>query len=152
MMVRYVDDIRVALPAIREGWRLIDGALKFTRRFELEDRLSEASAEKRTRGILGNTMQEVQKYLKFTVESEEEYEGGWLPTLDLNLKVREGSSIWYKFYEKDTCSSTTVMKRTAFAKNVKIQIVSNDLVRRLSYTMEQMGELERNRVVDQYGQ
>ena len=60
-------------------------------------------------------MQGVEKYLKFTVESGVQYEGGWLPTLDLNLKVKEDNSIWYKFYEKDTCSSTTVMKRTAFA-------------------------------------
>ena len=42
------------------------------------------------------------------------------------------------------------MKRTAFNENSKLQIVSNDMVRRLSYTMEQLGEEERNKVVDQY--
>ena len=36
------------------------------------------------------------------------------------------------------------MRRTAFEENSKIQVVSNDLVRRLSYTMEQLGEEERN--------
>ena len=152
LMIRYVDDIRVALPPIREGWRWVEGALKYTKRWEEEDMLSGVSAEKSTKELLGSTMQEVETYLKFTVESGEEFKDGWLPTLDLNLKVGEDNKLMYKFYEKDTCSSTTVMKRTAFCENAKIQIVSNDLVRRLSYTMEQMGEEERNKVVDQYGQ
>ena len=49
LLIRYVDDTRVALPPIMEGWRWIDGALKYTRRWELEDRQSGASAEERTR-------------------------------------------------------------------------------------------------------
>ena len=98
------------------------------------------------------TLMGVEKYLKFTVESGEDYEGGWLPTLDLNLKVNKANLIEFKFFEKDTCSKKTVHKDSAMEENSKIQTVSNDLVRRLCNTRQSMGAEEQQKVVDQYGQ
>ena len=86
------------------------------------------------------------------MESEEDFEGGWLPTLDTSLKVGEDNTILFKFYEKETTSNRTIQKRTAMEQNSKIQIVSNDLVRRLCNTMEELGEQETLKVVDGYAQ
>ena len=58
----------------------------------------------------------------------------------------------FKFYEKETTSKRTVQKRTAMEQNTKIQIVSNDLVRRMCNTMEELGEQERHVVIDGYAQ
>ena len=97
-------------------------------------------------------MKGVEKYLSFTVESGEDFEGGWLPTLDTNLKVGSDNQIQFKFYEKSTCSKKTVQKDSAMEENAKIQTVSNDLVRRLCNTGESLGARERCKVVDDYGQ
>ena len=132
MMVRYVDDSRIALPPIREGWKWVEGALKYTKKWELEDRMRGTTAEGRTKNVLKGTMNGIENYLEFTVESGEEFDGGWLPTLDTCLKVREDNIVEHKFYEKETSSSKTVQKRTAFEENSKIQVVSYDLVRRLN--------------------
>ena len=41
--------------------------------------------------------------LAFTMESGEDFYG-WLPTLDLSVKVAEDNQIIYKFFEKPTAS------------------------------------------------
>ena len=63
-------------------------------------------------------MQEVFEFLRFMTEIGEEYEDGWLPTLDISLKVEEETGeVKCKFFENPTTSKT--------------QILANDLVRRL---------------------
>ena len=147
---RYVDDSRSLLPPIKAGWRWRDNQLIFTKRWELEDR--HVSGEHRTKEILKMSMMGVKDYLSFTVESGEEYEGGWLPTLDVSLRVEKDNSVQFKFYEKATCSKKTVQKDSAMEENSKIQTVSNDLVRRLSNTRGSMGADEQCKVVDGYAQ
>ena len=147
---RYVDDSRTLLPPIKPGWRWEDGELLFCLRWELEDKL--VSGESRTKEIIRNSMMGVEDYLNFTVESGEEFEGGWLPTLDVNLKVDKANTVQFKFYEKETCAKKTVQKDSAMEENSKIQTVSNDLVRRLNNTRESMGAREQIKVVNDYGQ
>ena len=128
----------------------MDGKLCYTRRWEAED--SHISGEQRTRELLGCTMGGVESYLSFTVESGEQFPDGWLPTLDTSLKVGSDNTIKYRFYEKETCSQKTVQRRTAMEENVKLKIVSNDLVRRLCNSMEELGSEEMKRIIDGYGQ
>ena len=82
-------------------------------------------------------MKGVETFLDFTVESGEDFEGGWLPTLDVNLKVGSDNVIMYKFFAKEICSSITVQKRAVMEENKKIKILANDLMRRLNNSMEQ---------------
>ena len=99
LTVRYVDDMRVALPPIKSGWRWYEGGLKFNLRWEIEDK--NISPEMRTKSILAKTMEGVEEYLEFTMESGEDFEGGWLPTLDTSLKVGEDNRVMVRFYERN---------------------------------------------------
>ena len=146
LIMRYVDDSRAALPPIKPGWRWCSDSksIKYTEewaKFDME------TPEGRTRDILGCTMGEIEEYLSFTVESGEQF-GGWLPTLDTSLKVTEENKIVSKFFEKETTKDNTVQKKSAMEENTKIKILSNDLIRRLTNTMESLGGEERNLVVD----
>ena len=97
------------------------------------------------------TMQEVFDYLKFTTEIGEEFKDGWLPTLDVSLKVEERScKVNWKFFEKPTTSKTTVQRRSAMGGQIKSQILSNDLVRRLLNTGEDLPDEERIEVINNY--
>ena len=119
-------------------------------KWELEDYAT--TPERRTKEILAKTMEGVEDYLTFTMESGEDFEGGWLPTLDTALKVGNNNQIQFRFYEKETTSKRTVQKRTAMEHNSKIQVVSNDLVRRLCNTIEELGSQETIKVIDDYSQ
>ena len=111
------------------------------------------SGERRTKEILGKTMSGIESYLEFTVESGEDFKEGWLPTLDVELKVAKNNTIDYRFFEKSTTTNQTVHKKSAMEENAKIQILANDVVRRLSNTKEHNGDYqEASRVIDGYGQ
>ena len=66
------------------------------------------TGEARTRDILGSTMGNIESYLEFTVESGEQFEEGWLPTLDTSIKVNKDNKMEFKFYEKGTTKNNTV--------------------------------------------
>ena len=96
-------------------------------------------------------MRGVVDYLEFTDETGADYHDGWLPTLDTNLMVGENNIISYKYYEKPTTTNTTIRSTTAMAENARIQCLSNDLVRRLLNTREQLPPSYRAEVIDGYG-
>ena len=56
----------------------------------------------------------------------------------------------YNYYEKETCSKMTVQFKSAMNENTKIQIVSQDVVRTLLNTKEELGAKNRGEVVDRY--
>ena len=116
----------------------------------MEDK--ELSGAEVTRRVLEQTLNSVEEYLQFTTEIGEEFSEGWLPTLDTSFKIGEQNQILFRYFEKETCSRMTVQQKTAMNENTKIQVVSNDLVRRLLNSSEELGSKEKARIVDQYGQ
>ena len=70
------------------------------------------------------------------------------PYLGYQPEGREQNKIELKCHEKETTTRRTVQKRRAMEENIKIKIVSNDLVRRLSNSMEEVGSSEATTVVD----
>ena len=66
------------------------------------------------------------------------------------MRVSPTNKIEYKYYEKATCSNRTVQSQSAMNYNSKVQILSNDTVRRLLNTSEEMGAEARGVVIDQY--
>ena len=147
---RYMDDGRTAMPPIKPGWRWVNGSLLFNIKWEREDQeLTDIEITKRV--ILG-TLNGVEDYLKFTIETEEDFEDKWLPTLDTKLRVDGSNQVLHAFYEKPTNSNLTVQRRSAMGEDAKIQILSNDLIRRLMNNSEELGRGARTKVVDDYTQ
>ena len=150
LISRYVDDSRAILQPIRPGWRWVDNDLRYTKKWEQEDK--DIPGEIRTRDILVETMTGIESYLAFTAETESDFQDGWLPTLDTSWKVGDRNQVLYRHFEKETATNQTIQKSSAMGENVKVQIVAQDLVRRLSNTMEALGSKEKARVVDEYAQ
>ena len=150
LITRYMDDGRTAMPPFKPGWRMVDKELKFKLRWEKEDQ--ELSPLEITKRVIGGTLEGVEEFLEFTVETGEDFEDMWLPTLDVSLFVDRSNKVLHRFFEKPTSSNITVQRRTAMAEDAKVQIVSNDLIRRLLNNSEELGEGARVKVVDDYAQ
>ena len=147
---RYMDDGRTAMPPLKPGVRWVDGLLKFCIRWEREDQ--ELSNQEITKnGILG-TLNNVEEFLKFTVETEEDFHDKWLPTLDTRLRVVGSNQVLYGFFEKPTNSNVTIQRRTAMGEESKIQVLSNDLIRRLKNNSEELGKGAKIEIVGNYTQ
>ena len=70
--------------------------------------------------------------------------------MDTSFKVNQDNRVLYKFYEKPTCSNLTAQQRTAMGEDSKVQILSNDLIRRLKNNSEDLGAGAKRKIVDQY--
>ena len=62
----------------------------------------------------------------------------------------ESIQVRFKYFEKSMSSKRTVQKTTAMGENTKIQILAQDMVRRLLNTSEELGAGTRNETVDEY--
>ena len=96
-------------------------------------------------------MQEVLPSLTFTTEIGEGEEE-WLATLDTEIRMEADNTISFRQYEKPTTTNTVVMRRSALEENSKIQILANDLTRRLGNTDERQSVKVIGEVVDRYSQ
>ena len=150
LVSRYMDDGRAFLPPIRPGWRINEGRLQFSLRWKDEDET--LSPTEITRRVIAGSLRGVEKFLKFTTETCEDFETGWLPTLDTSLQVGENNLVKFKFYEKPVGPGRTVQQRTAMPENNKIQVLSNEMVRRLLNTEGDLPKEEYTKIVDDYAQ
>ena len=148
-IMRYVDDGRILMYAFKAGWRWWEGGIWFCEQWREEDSL--LSPTQITSRIIGGTLERVEDFLKFTVETGEDF-NGWLPTLDTSIMVGEDNRIRFKFYEKQVGAKQTVQQRSAMGEDSKMQILSNDLVRRLSNCSLDIEAEERRNIVDNYAQ
>ena len=144
---RYMDDGRVHLPPFKHGWRWENEDLVYKEAWRWED--ADLSSEEVTRRIIHGSMQGVMKSLKFTTELGEE-EGGWLPTLDLQVRVEDNNIVSFRYYEKPTVTNVMVQRRSAMGENEKIQTLTNDMVRRLASTDPRQKNATKVKVVDQF--
>ena len=66
--------------------------------------------------------------------------------------VTKDNQIRYKYFEKPTTTEVTIQKNTAMVENPKIQILSNDLVRRFRNTSQELGREQYSTIIDGYAQ
>ena len=147
---RYVDDGRAVLFSLRPGWRWLKGGLWFRKDWESEDK--ELTGLERTKKALHGSMQGLTSCLAFTVETSDEFEDGWLPTLDMKLRITSRNTIQYSFFEKPTCSKLCLQSNTALNQNCMIQSLTNEVIRRLKNISESVPWTERIRVLDEFTQ
>ena len=69
-----------------------------------------------------------------------------------SVKVDNNNQVLFTYYEKPTSAKRPVMKRSAMAENAKIQVLSNDLIRRFMNTREDLPDGDFCKMTDGYAQ
>ena len=146
----YVDDGRMIVFALRPGWRWCDNGLWFCEEWALEDQ--HKTPTERTKEAIMGSMGGLVECLSFTVESGEEFEEGWLPTLDLSLKMSDKNQVMYKFFEKPTASRMCLQADTALGQSCLVQSLVQDIIRRMLNCSEHVNIDDRREVIDNFGQ
>ena len=90
--------------------------------------------------------------LAFTVETEEDFGDGCLPTLGFKLKVNAQNIIEYAFFEKPTTSNRTLQSDTALNHNCLIKSLANEVERRLDSFSETVLMRERTSALNRFSQ
>ena len=72
----------------------------------------------------------------------------WMPTLDFKTEMQEDGSINPTYFRKGMKTPYGLMQRSAMASKQKFNILSNELIRRLSNINKKGNELkEKKRVI-----
>ena len=129
----------------------MEGGIKFCLRWAREDQQGVTDIE-RTRRILTGTMETIEEYLEFTTETQEDFNDWWLPTQDFAVRISEDNQILFKFWENTTNSTRVLDKRTAMGENQKVQILTQEFVRRLANTKEDLPREEYQTILNKFCQ
>ena len=153
----YVDDIRFVISCLPQGWRWEEKKKKFqfNKDWEEEDMSLKESDTVRMAREVNKAMNSIYPFLKFTVETEEDFENGRLPTLDCELWMepiqdQKRRKVNFSFFQKSMKTPFVVMKESAMGQSQKISILSNDIIRRLSNCSETVEMSEKVKIIDDY--
>ena len=137
MMSGYVDDNRQLTRLLAMGMRYN----KDSNRFEMDEEAKKEDTEAREKGehrdqrmarICRVAMKSVNPDLDFTVETAQDYKDKYLPTLEFKTKITELGIIIHTYYQKPMKTPFILMEASAMADQQKYQILTNELIRRLS--------------------
>ena len=95
-------------------------------------------------------MQSVYSFLEFTTEVEEEYPGGYIPTLDFQMKMNKRGHITYKFFKKEMSNKYCVMAKAALSDDTKLAVLSQEVVRRMLTTSEDDSQEVRDNILNDF--
>ena len=127
LFIRYIDDIRFFLHPINNGWKWDGGRWCFH-----PDNMDDLSDEQRTKRCILETLNTTLDSIKLTIEGEEDFSSGMLPTLDFQTRVREDWEIEFTYFAKPMASGIVIQKDTALPKQTIFSSLRQDLIRRLS--------------------
>ena len=151
----YVDDGRQGTSTLPMGMEFDKSENKFVYKTEAyqEDLTRRAEGESTNQRMARRcikAMNSINPNLEFTVECQEEFDNEKLPTLDFAIWQEENGVINHTYYQKPTKTPYVIMSRSGASTQQKIQILSNELARRLGNTNKNnTTQQELNRVVDQ---
>ena len=152
----FVDNIRYITSPIPDGvrWSQYDKKFIFQEEwYKEESDISPAKRKQKTSEQLCHAMNSIFPNIKFTVEVEEDFDNKRLPTLDTAIWIEnseKGNFLKYSFYEKPMKNPYCVMKSSAMSEKSKIQILSQDLIRRMQNVCQTISQSQKNEIIDNY--
>ena len=158
LLAGYVDDGRQLSSCLPMGYRFLEQekTFEFQEQAEQEDKKRKSQGEstnERMARILLPAMNSINNNLEFTVETPEEFEQERLPTLDFTLWQEQDGTINHSYYQKQVKTPYVIMARSSMSTQQKIQILSNELTRRIgNINILKNGTQEYMKVIEQFTQ
>ena len=134
-----MDDIRIWMRSIRLGWIWMNDELVFMEAWRREEQEVGMTGLRKTLEVMKDIMNSICDFLTLTMESVDDY-NGVLPTLDLSLWVRWENKTMFKFYQKPMASNMVMQRRSSMPENMKISSLTQEMIRRLLNTSEDLGD------------
>jgi len=147
----YVDDGRTMHRKLWWGERFDRRKMKFVRNSEQEkvDKKENVDRNLLTKVEVNRAMNAVNTDLKFTIELAEEFDDNRLPTLSFAIWPEE-NEIAHSYFEKTMRNQVLMMERSSIGQQAKVNIMSNELRRRLEVLSDCISEQEVTSVINKY--
>ena len=86
--------------------------------------------------ILETIMNNICSDMKFTFETQFDYNNGFLPTLDPQLKLfmKDTPCVRYRFYNKNMRAKLGIVQTSSLSEQIKSNTITQEVICRLSNT------------------
>ena len=143
---RYIDDLRIFLHPISEGWSWEDTGWVYTETADVRSQIE------RTKQEISKSLNAVTDFIQFTTEGEEDFDNLFLPTLDFQTQVQDSGTILYKFFSKPMANNITIQFGTGLAKNIIFSALRQELIRRMLNSSIELDWDERLKIIGDFVQ
>ena len=128
----YVDDQLQVCEELPPGSRYLGGEVVVVEQEVEGDRL--IPGDQRTANVLKQIANTISGNTRIEVETPSAHPTGWMPFLDLQLRIASDKSIDWKFYKKSMSSKYFILNRSAVPAKVKRASLAQEGLRRLRNT------------------
>merc|ERR1712082_56584 len=147
----YVDDFRFLIQMLDEGTRWDGKRLVWNPDWEQEDSASGESRERITSREVCKIMNTICRDIEMTVEVEEDFISGFIPTLDTQVKLDKNlGQITYKFFSKPMASKFCLLEKSAIPITVRSSTLSQEILRRQLNCSQDIGVQERSIMLEEF--
>ena len=116
-----MEDARTWVSTIRRGTRFQGGKFSWSKEDELQEE-TKTTCEEVTIREFGAALNSLTGFLKYTFETEDDFEDGYVPTLDTKLKVDPQANRYvHTYYEKPMNCRWVLPFKTAMDPGTKRQ-------------------------------
>ena len=91
-------------------------------------------ADLRTAKFFQSVSNTICDFLQVTIDCPSNHQSGFMPMLDVQVKMSEQNRVIYKFYKKPISSKKVILANSALPANVKRASLTEGALRRLRYT------------------
>ena len=116
MLKIYVDDVNVITEELPPGIRFKEGDLTVTAEEVESDKLFPGNIQ--TANLLQEVENSILSYIRFTVDSPSNHADGWMPVLDLKVRVRN-NQIQHAHNRKPMCDKRLILQQSVHPDRVK---------------------------------
>jgi hypothetical protein len=150
-MSGYVDDGRQSGTTLRRGMKFDrdEKVFKFSQEAMDEDDEKDEPSNVRMARRCKDAMNSISEDLQFTTEAPEDFCESKLPTLDFKLWLVSGI-ILHSYFEKEMRTPFVIMKRSAMSEQQRMQILSNELIRRISNVQMSIVDEEMPEIIEHF--
>ena len=128
----FVDDTNLAMEELEPGCRLVDGKVVMVEEEVEADRA--IPGDLRTAKVVQDIANSICETINMTVDCPSNHVSGWMPLLDLQVRVAADQSLDYKFYAKEVSNPLLLMGRSALPERVKRNSLVQQAMTRLRNT------------------
>ena len=149
MLKVYVDDSNIITTAFPLGTRLCeDGKIRvFDDQIEIDRDIPADQRAAKLFGQIGNT---VSNFLKLTTDCPSNHPSGYMPMLDLQVKVDQNNKVEYLFYSKPMSSPFVILANSAMPIKIKRNSLVQEAIRRLRNTKRSLSWDVKARILSEF--
>ena len=143
----YIDDSNGIMEKLPPGTRLVEGNFRVVEELVEEDKL--VAGDKRTAELLKELANTICPYLQMEIYFPSNHATGWMPILDLEVRMTPDKTVDWKWYRKPMVCRYSILNHSAMPASVKRITLVQQGITMLRNTREELHTILRIPLMEQ---